>query len=111
VDVTRKSIFSGHVDDDVVIRYCTEMQPSSPKALLDTLWLGLPDKKNPFELPMLALGADEDTFFRPEQIEKTAKAYNADYINMKNTSHAMMLDGHWHESADTIKDWLDKHLT
>lgn len=108
VDVTRKSVFSGHVDDNVVIRYCTEMQPSSPKALLDSLWLGLPSKENPFDLPILALGADEDTFFRPERIEKSARAYKADYINMKNTGHAMMLDSHWQESAETINNWLTK---
>jgi|AJXC01.1.fsa_nt_gi hypothetical protein len=57
---------------------------------------------------MLSLGADEDTFFRPAQIRKTAEAYNADYINMKNTSHAMMLDSHWQESADAINTWLKK---
>lgn len=108
IDVTRKSVFSGHVDDDIVIRYCTEMQPSSPKSLLDTLWLGLPTHKNPFNLPMLSLGADEDTFFRPVHIKKTAAAYNADYRNMKNTGHAMMLDSHWHESADVISDWLSQ---
>lgn len=107
VDVTRKSIFSGNVSDNTVIRYCSEMQPSSPKALLDTLWLGLPTKKNPFKIPMLSLGADEDTFFRPEQIKKTADLYQADYINMKNTSHTMMIDEHWQESADAIKDWLE----
>ncbi|PHS73727.1 MAG: alpha/beta hydrolase [Cycloclasticus sp.] len=107
VDVTRKSVFSGDVSDDVVIRYCTEMQPSSPKALLDTLWLGLPTKKNPFNIPMLSLGADEDTFFRPTQIRKTAEAYNAKYINMKKTSHAMMLDSHWQESANAINTWLN----
>ncbi|ORU92364.1 MAG: hydrolase [Cycloclasticus sp. symbiont of Poecilosclerida sp. N] len=108
VDVTRKSVFSGPVDDDVVIRYCTEMQPSSPKVLLDTLWLGLPTKKNPHKLPLLYLGANEDTFFRPEQIEKTARAYHADYINMENTGHAIMLDSHWQESADAINAWLIK---
>tara|TARA_R110002096_G_scaffold110035_16_gene240572 strand:+ start:3566 stop:4396 length:831 start_codon:yes stop_codon:yes gene_type:complete len=106
VDVARKAIFSGHVDDEVVIRYCAQMQPESPKALLDALWLGLPNKKNPFKIPMLALSADEDTFFRPEHIKQTAKAYGAEYVNMKETSHAMMLDSHWQQSADTIKQWL-----
>jgi len=108
VDVTRKSVFSGDVSDEVVIRYCTEMQPSSPKALLDTLWLGLPTKKNPFDIPMLSLGADEDTFFRPKQIRKTAEVFKAKYINMKNTGHAMMLDSHWQKSANEIKDWLEQ---
>jgi len=108
VDVTRNSVFSGEVKDTVVIKYCSEMQPSSPKALLDTLWLGLPSKKNPFNIPMLSLGADEDTFFRPNQIEKTADVYNATYINMKKTSHTMMLDSHWQESADAIANWLKK---
>lgn len=108
IDLTRKSIFSGDVHDNVVVRYCTEMQPSSPKALLDTLWLGLPTKKNPFEIPMLSLGADEDTFFRPKQIKETADTYNAEYLNMKNIGHAMMLDSHWHESADAIHAWLEK---
>ena len=108
LDVTRKSIFSGDVSDDVVIRYCTEMQPSSPKALLDSLWLGLPSKQNPFNIPMLSLGADEDTFFKPSQIKKTANAYNAEYINMKKTSHTMMLDSHWQESAGEIANWLNK---
>jgi len=108
VDVTRKSVFAGHVNDDVVIRYCAEMQQSSPKALIDTLWLGLPTYKNPSKLPMLALSADEDTFFRPEHIQKTAKSYNADYINIKEISHTMMLDSHWKLSATEINNWLEK---
>jgi len=108
VDVTRKSVFSGHVSDDVVIRYCAEMQQGSPKALLDTLWLGLPTYKNPFDIPMLALSADEDTFFRPAHIRKTAIAYKADYINMKKTGHTMMIDVHWRESAQAINHWLEK---
>ncbi|ORU93197.1 MAG: hydrolase [Cycloclasticus sp. symbiont of Poecilosclerida sp. M] len=106
VDVTRESVFSGDVSDDVVIRYCTEVQPSSPKALLDALWLGVPTEQNPFNIPMLALAADEDTFFLPDQIEETAKAYKADFINIKDTSHAMMLDSHWQTTADAIYDWL-----
>lgn len=108
VDITRKSIFAGHVNNDIVIRYCSEMQQSSPKALVDTLWLGLPTYKNPSKLPMLALSADEDTFFRPEHIQKTAKSYVADYINMKETSHIMMLDSHWQQSAEEINAWLEK---
>ncbi|MGB0238526.1 MAG: alpha/beta hydrolase [Cycloclasticus sp.] len=109
IDVTRKSVFSGHVDDEVVIRYCAEMQQGSPKALLDTLWLGLPTHKNPFRIPILALSADEDTFFRPAHIRKTAKAYSADYLNMKKTGHTMMIDAHWRESAEAIDNWLEKN--
>jgi len=108
VDITRESIFSGHVSDDVVIRYCAQMQPESPRALLDTLWLGLPVKKNPLNIPMLALGADDDIFFRPHHIKKTAEAHNADYINIENISHAMMLDAHWQKGANAIKGWLNK---
>jgi len=108
VDLTRKSVFSGHVDDEVVIRYCAEMQQGSPKALLDALWLGLPTYKNPFEIPMLALSADEDTFFRPAHIKKTANAYKADYLNMKKTGHTMMIDAHWRESANAINNWLEE---
>jgi pimeloyl-ACP methyl ester carboxylesterase len=107
VDVTRETVFSGDVSDDVVIRYCTEMQPSSPKTLLDALWLGLPSKKNPFEIPMLALAADEDDFFLPHQIEETAEAFKAEFINVKNTSHTMMLDSQWETCAETIYDWIN----
>jgi len=108
VDITRQSIFSGHVSDEVVIRYCAQMQPESPKALMDSIWLGLPDKTNPFDIPMLALAADEDSFFRPSHIKETADAYKADYINMEGTSHVMMLDSQWHECATTIQGWLAK---
>lgn len=108
VDVARESIFSGHVSDDVVIRFCAQMQPESPRALLDSLWLGLPAKKNPFHLPMLALAADDDVFFKPEHIKATAEEYGADYINMKETSHTMMLDSHWQDSAHAMNEWLEK---
>ena len=84
------------------------MQQGSPKALLDTLWLGLPTYKNPFDIPMLALSADEDTFFRPAHIRKTAIAYKADYINMKKTGHTMMIDVHWRKSAEAINHWLEE---
>jgi len=106
VDITRQSIFSGHVSDDVVIRYCTQMQPESPKALMDSLWLGLPGKNNPLNIPMLALAADDDSFFRPSHIKETAEAFNADYIKIENTSHVMMLDSEWHNTASTIQNWL-----
>jgi len=108
LDITRKSIFSGHVSDELVIRYCTQMQPESPKALLDSLWLGLPCQNNPQKIPMLALAADEDCFFRPSHIKETAEANNADYINIDSTSHMMMLDSQWHVSATAIQDWLAK---
>lgn len=108
VEMARKFIFSGHVSDEVVIRYCAQLQPESPKALLDSLWLGLPSKKNPFDVPMLALAADEDTFFRADHIKKTAAAYKADYLVMKNTSHAMMLDSDWRHSANAIGTWLNE---
>ncbi len=58
---------------------------------------------------MLALSADEDTFFRPAHIRKTAKAYSADYLNMKKTGHTMMIDAHWRESAEAINDWFEKN--
>lgn len=109
IDLTRKSIFSGKVSDEIVIRYCAHMQPESPRALLDSLWLGLPSKQNPFDIPMLILGADEDAFFRPDHIEETAEAFKADYENMMDTSHAMMLDSHWKQSATTMENWLVKN--
>lgn len=57
---------------------------------------------------MLALAADEDTFFRADHIEKTATAYKADYLVMTNTSHAIMLDSHWRHSANAIGAWLNE---
>ena len=110
VDLTRESIFSGKVSDEIVIRFCAHMQPESPRALLDSLWLGLPSKQNPFDIPMLVLGAEDDAFFRPDHIQDTATAFKADYINMLDTSHAMMLDAHWRESATAIENWMDKNL-
>ena len=58
------------------------------------------------EVPLLVLGAENDTIFHPDEIEATARAYNVSPVIFSDMAHDMMLEPGWRSVADTILDWV-----
>lgn len=101
----RRAVFSGSMPDDVVARYFARMQPESQRAMFDLawpqyFWVGARD------LPMLVLGAENDTLFPADTVNETARVYGVRAEIFPNMAHAMMLEPGWQQVADRIVRWL-----
>ena len=57
---------------------------------------------------MLVLGGENDAIFSVDEIEATAKWYNAKCEVIPGIAHDIMLESKWKEAADTIIQWLEK---
>lgn len=106
-DYWKELLFSTPVHGNVMKNFCSELQTESPRALLDAAWFGLPTRRNPHQTRMLMVSAANDSFFKPHQIEHTAKAFDADFHLMENAGHNLMLEQNWQECADHIHQWLN----
>jgi len=52
------------------------------------------------------LGAANDAVFTREEVEATARAYNAQVEFFPNMAHDMMLEADWQKVAERIVNWL-----
>lgn len=106
MDAWNELIFSRPPEPAVLQRFCSELQHESPRALIDAAWLGLPTQKNPHQTKILMVGAGDDVFFNPRQVQDTAKAYNADFHLAEHVGHNLMLEQNWQDCANHIHKWL-----
>ena len=103
----RRAVFSGAVPDDAVVRYFARMQPESQRAMFDLawpqyFWVGASG------VPMLVLGAANDTLFPADTVNETARVYGVRAEIFPDMAHAMMLEPGWKKVADRILAWLDE---
>ncbi|GGJ27249.1 alpha/beta hydrolase [Deinococcus roseus] len=101
----RTAFFSSTLPADKVNRYFGQMNRESFVAFLDTLFVQMDPRK--MKTPLLVLGAENDFFFTPAQVQQTAKAYGTTAHIFPNMAHAMMLEDGWQQVADHILKWLD----
>lgn len=101
----RDTFFFRDVDKNKRDQYFELMGDESYAALWDMSIRDLP-KRSSSSIPMLALGAEDDWIVRPNQIRKTAKVYDADYLIIPDIGHEMMLDTNWKIVAEAILQWL-----
>ncbi len=103
--LTREAFFSKDMPTEKIDRYFARMQDESYRAFLDMMIFSLPRPRK-VAVPMLVLGAANDTIFHPEEIEATAQAYHTRAEIFPNMAHDMMLEAGWQAVADRILTWL-----
>ncbi len=106
VDVTRRALFSEHIPAGELAVYGERMQPESQRALWDMTAGVLPRPWRIGGVPMLVVGAENDSLFNTAEVRATAGAYRADLYLVPDTAHAMMLEPGWRNVADHILGWL-----
>lgn len=74
-------------------------------AFLDMLIFALP-KPEKQSLPMLVIGGEMDTIFRPDTQQWTAQKYGCDCHIVPDSPHNLMMSKHWKETAEILLDWL-----
>lgn len=107
---SREHFFSKDVSPADLERYHGLMQSESFRALVDMLVLALPRPKRVHSVPMLVLGAADDTIFRPPQIRRTASRYGAALRIFEDMAHDMMLERDHKAVADVMLQWMQEHV-
>jgi pimeloyl-ACP methyl ester carboxylesterase len=105
VGAYRSLFLSPGVPDDEVRRFHARLQDDSFRALVDMVFLDLPDPRRAKPSPVLVLGAD-DFMVRAAQVRATALALGVEARIFPDMRHAMMLDVGWDRVASAISDWL-----
>lgn len=103
--LTREAFFSMDMPAEQLDRYFVRMQDESYPAFLDMMVFNLPRPKK-VAVPLLVLGAANDTIFHPDEVEATARAYHTQAEFFPNMAHDMMLEAGWQSVADRILSWL-----
>lgn len=103
--LARDAFFSEDLADDQLLAYWKQMQEESFMAFLDMVALNLP-RPAKVKTPLLVIGAALDANIRPDEIEATAQAYNAQFEIITGVAHDMMLEPRWQAVAERILAWL-----
>jgi pimeloyl-ACP methyl ester carboxylesterase len=108
--LVREALFSADMPEDMVMNYFSQLQDESFRAYLDMIGLSLPRVER-VKTPLLVLGAADDRFISPEEIEATARAYHTQAEVFPRMAHDMMLEAGWQAVADRILGWLGMQVS
>ena len=102
--LVKEFCFSEDIAPEKLSRYFNKLGGESFRALIDLLFLNLPNPRK-VNTPILVLGAEQDRIFKMREVEKTAAAYNttAEFFPI---AHDMMLEEGWQGVADRMITWL-----
>ena len=106
--LVRDLFFSASTPDKQVNTYQQRVQDESYRAFLDMLALNLVKPKRVNRVPMLILGAEDDTIFSQREIRRTAAVYGAEAEIFPDMGHDMMLEPGWQLVAERIDGWLTR---
>jgi pimeloyl-ACP methyl ester carboxylesterase len=104
--LARDAFFSADLPDEALDRHFARLQQESYRAGLDMALFDLPKPLKVSPPPMLVLGAANDAVFTREEVEATARAYNAQVEFFPNMAHDVMLEADWQKVAERIVNWL-----
>ncbi len=109
-DSVRRALFSDETSQETIDKMLHRLQGESTMAIVDLLGLDLPPSTPTLDLPVLVLGAENDSFVFRGALEATAKTYRTRPEIFPRMAHAMMLEHSWETVAKRIVDWLDETL-
>jgi pimeloyl-ACP methyl ester carboxylesterase len=106
LEIARRAVFSDHLPEEQLIKYARHFKNESQRALWDMMMANLPQHWRVRRVPMLVLGAEEDTLFSPAMVRNTARTYGTEAEIFPGMAHGMMLEHDWQLVADRIIDWM-----
>ncbi len=104
--LVRELMYSEDIPEEKLMRYFEKIGNESYFAYLGIMGLELPNPRK-VKTPLLVLGAGNDAFITPKQVQKTAAKYKAELEIYPGMAHNMMLEKGWEQVANRIIGWLD----
>jgi non-heme chloroperoxidase len=105
-----RALFSNGIPESLVETYMRRYQAESDMVILDLLFLDLPPSTPTLDVPVLVLGAENDSLVYRGGLDATASTYRTKAEIFPGMAHAMMLDRGWESVAARIATWLDATL-
>ena len=105
-----RALFSEGMPQPLVRSYMRRFQAESDMVILDLLFLDLPPSTPMLDVPVLVLGAENDSFVYRGGLETAADTYRTKAEIFPGMAHAMMLDLGWESVAERIHGWLEETL-
>jgi pimeloyl-ACP methyl ester carboxylesterase len=94
-----RALFSRGMPERLVWSYMRRFQAESDLVILDLLFLDLPPSTPMLDIPVLVLGAENDSFVCRGGLDATANTYRTKAEIFPGMTHAMMLDRDWESVA------------
>lgn len=104
---SKDAFFSEGIDESELKEYTDQLCSESFSAFLTMLLPQVKVNQNA-DIPILVLGARNDTIFTVRDNEITAQKFNADLIILEDIAHDMMLDTNHQATSEAIINWLEK---
>lgn len=105
-ELVRDLLFSASTPEEQVQSVQRRLQDESYLAFLELVAVARVRTQRVGQVPMLVLGAQNDTLVSPPQLRRTAAAYRAETQFFSDMGHDMMLEAGWRAVADRILGWL-----
>jgi len=107
LDKSRVAFFSKGFSKQDLIEYTDQLCSESYLAFLNMLFPRIKINYH-LKIPMLVIGARDDTVFMVSEVEDTARKYNAELIIIDDIAHDMMLDTNQEKVSKEIINWIKK---
>jgi len=106
--MAREFLFSASTPAERVIAYHRRLQDESYLAYLDLIAFGLVRTTRVTRVPMLVLGAGDDTLISHAEVRRTAETYGTRAEFFPGMGHDLMLDVGWQRVAARMAAWLEE---
>lgn len=107
LEKSRDAFFSKELSERDLKEYTDQLCSESYLAFINMLFPRI-NLNNHLKIPMLVVGAKNDTIFLESEVRDTAKKYSAELIMMDNIAHDMMLDKNQETVSKEIISWIEK---
>lgn len=102
----RELFFSDQAPDSLVDSFAVRLTSDSSRAVLFDTVIGDLVKTRRVRTPMLVLGGEADRVYTPDDVRRTAAAYDTNPIFLPGMGHELMLEPGWKVAASHIESWL-----
>jgi pimeloyl-ACP methyl ester carboxylesterase len=102
----RDFFFGRDAPDSLIDAFTRRLQPDSTRAIMfDTVVGDLVDPQR-IRAPMLVVGGEMDQVYTPDELRRTAAAYDTEPVLFPGLGHELMLEPDWRVVAGCIESWL-----
>jgi pimeloyl-ACP methyl ester carboxylesterase len=102
----RELFFGDKASDSLIETFAMRLQPESTRAVMyDTVIGDLVDTQR-INTPMLVLGGELDQIYTPDDVRRTASAYDTEPLVLPRVGHELMLEPDWRIAAGNVESWL-----
>ena len=104
-EASKLMFFTDQMSDEEYNKYFSQMGQESYKVCMELTKPYIHSELNPFKVPILLVGANQDGFFTHGETDEIGQKYGLIPVYFDG-GHDLMLEKNWSKVADGIYDWM-----